>query len=196
VLSDELAVLGLVITDAHARELVRDRRQAVADQMRITARSAQNYINADQTRALARELAFSIADEQPGVDLTTAARTVGLPLLRQGRTVAALAEAGMIWLTADNRGTVDEILTFQSMVGIMTSDALKAGPQSLMDTVIEVPPALLTRIARTLEGTALHLRSGDHPDQRLPHAKAVALADAFDDDAAALRQLAHARPPV
>ena len=109
VLREELSGLGSTITEDRARTLIRERREPVAELMRVTARSAQRYIDDDATRSLAQGLAFTLADEQPGADLIAALRNSQLSTQQLARLTTALAEAAQSWLhsTAETPRVLD-----------------------------------------------------------------------------------------
>jgi hypothetical protein len=191
VLREELSGLGLTITDDHSRALIRERREQVAQLMRITARSAQRHIDDDATRSLAHELAFTLADEQPGADLTTAPRTSQLSLPQLARLTTGLAEAAQSWLHATTETPpLLDLLSCVSLLGIFTSDTVTADlrPRRERWPAVAVPPALLTRAARCLETSAQHVRDGGYPDHDAT--RDARLAKALDADATTLRRLA------
>lgn len=190
VLRAELSSLGLTMSEDDARAVIRERREHVARQMRITPRSAQHYIDDDATRTLAHELAFTLADEQPGADLMTAPRTSQLSLQQVARLTTALAEAVQSWLRSSSDTTqVLDMLSCLSLLGIFTSERVTVDLGTHQDgrPIVTVPPALLTRVARSLQASAQHVR--EHRSEGADAARTEALAKAFEQDAATLRQL-------
>jgi hypothetical protein len=93
VVVDELACFGLVASRAQVSEVIRQRVVTVASALGITEQSARRYLLEENLRELARGVAVTLADEQPGADLPEQPRTVPMSLQIFGRTVAALAEA-------------------------------------------------------------------------------------------------------
>jgi hypothetical protein len=185
ILVTELSNLGLTMTMERATQVIKQRREAVAVAMRISARAAQRYIGEEEAKGLAQELAFTIADEQPGVDALAAERTCAVPIGRLGRTISALAECSLIRLKAADDQAVDEFLSQLSMLGLITSEE-----NAHEADVVYLPPALVNRVARSLEATALFLLADDYTDSQMPQSKIRALAEVFEQDAAAFRSLA------
>jgi hypothetical protein len=179
----ELSDLGLTMTHRQAADLIRERREAVATAMRISPRAAQYYIDDDMTRGIARDLAFSIADEQPGLDVMTADRTAEVPINRVGRTVSALAECALIDMATPDPDAAEKRLHYLSTLGIMTTEATRTA----LDGVVRLPPALINRIARSLELTAELLATQGHPDSEISQPSVEAAAAALRRDAEALR---------
>src|SRR5260370_16428310 len=76
-----------------AGELITGQVRAVAALMRVTEATARSYLGDEIIKDMARRMLFEVAGERPGADLLEAPRTVPLPLVLGGITVAALAEA-------------------------------------------------------------------------------------------------------
>jgi len=180
---EELSQFGLVVSHEHAAGLIRDRVSAVASDIGVTEQTARRYLSEDIVRQVAREVAVTLADEQPGADVLEEPRTVSVTLPRIGRTLAALAEAAHVRvLNTDDIGAHGAMQVI-SMIGQVLSQATAALTGSVM-----LPQAGLARGARLLEATAEMVRDGAVvPD--VPSGDVRALARAFASDAAALRAL-------
>ncbi|MDI9940647.1 hypothetical protein QM806_35390 [Rhodococcus sp. IEGM 1351] len=183
ILGEELARIGLTVPTDRLEDLLADRVAAVAEQMRITERTARRYFDHHTLRTLARELALSIKDEAPGADLLTLPRTIAMPLPTLGATIAALVEVAA--LAGANTGP-DEPATAMALIstlGVLTRDH-----DGDLPTVF-VPEPLLMRAARLIENTADLVHQGcplppDVAEDVRPH-----LQKALRDDAARLRAL-------
>ena len=184
-LGEELARIGLTVPTDRLEDLLTDRVAAVAEQMRITERTARRYFDHDTLRTLARELALSIKDEAPGADLLTLPRTIAMPLPTLGATIAALIEVAAL-AGAGEGGDPHEptpAMALISTLGVLTRDHDGDLP------TVRVPEPLLMRAARLIENTADLVHQGcslppDVAEDVRPH-----LQKALRDDAARLRTL-------
>jgi hypothetical protein len=182
-LGGELARIGLTVPTDQLEDLITDRVAAVAEQMRITERTARRYFDHDTLRTLAHEIALSIKDEAPGADLLTLPRTIAMPLPTIGSTIAALVEAAAL---ADADTDPDKPATAVALIstlGVLTRDHDGDLP------TVWVPEPLLMRAARLIENTADLVHHGcslppDVAEDVRPH-----LQQALRDDAARLRAL-------
>jgi hypothetical protein len=194
VLLEALAEFGIDSSRVSARELIRERVEWVARNMRITPASARRYLTDEAVRELAQTMVVSIADEAPGADVLTSPRTSALPITTLGRVVAGLSEAVMLRLGERDdlehvRTTTTQLAQTLSAFGQLTADPVGTVPVTSgpLRPVVMVPPALLNRAARYLEAAALVIRiDGVRPDG-LDVREAAQLADAFDTDASSLR---------
>jgi len=157
---------------------------AVVTQVGVGERTARRYFSEANVRDLARELAVTLADEQPGADVLEGPRTIPMAPASVGRTIAALAEAAHIRVLNDDAVGTHGALQVISLLGqiISTSNAAPAGP-------VLLPQAALTRGARLLEATAAMVRSGITQVPDIPEDAITSMADAFTCDAATLRIL-------
>lgn len=143
---------GMTLTVAAAEVIVAERRQFVAAQAGMTERTAQSYFDKDALDELADSLVSSFANEAPGGDLFTLARTAYISVASFGRLIAGLAEAIQFFGShapiddADRQWRIREAAQLLAVAGIIQADHT-AGP-------ISTPPALLSRIARTLTTVA------------------------------------------
>ena len=96
VLLEELAESGMHLDRQRAGELITGQVRAVAALMGVTEASARRYLGDEAVKDMARRMLFEVAAERPGADLLEAPRTVPVPLVLVGITVAALAEAMQI----------------------------------------------------------------------------------------------------
>ena len=182
-LGAELARIGLTVPTDRLEDLLTDRVAAVAEQMRITERTARRYFDHDTLRTLARELALSIKDEAPGADLLTLPRTIAMPLPTLGATIAALVEAAALAGADKDPHEPAPAMSLISTLGVLTRDH-----DGDLPTVF-VPEPLLMRAARLIENTATLVHQGcplppDVAENVRPH-----LQKALRDDAARLRAL-------
>lgn len=96
VLLEELAESGMHLDRQRAGELITGQVRAVAALMGVTEASARRYLGDEAVKDIARRMLFEIVAERPDADLLEAPRTVPVPLVLVGITVAALAEAMQI----------------------------------------------------------------------------------------------------
>jgi hypothetical protein len=183
------------ISPTAAADLIQERLQWVASQMRIEPRSARRYLTDDALTTLAREMAFTFANETPGADVLEAPRTAAVPLSTIGRCVAGLAEAIHIRLREhddieDLRVSVGQLTQALSAVGQLTANHRAGAEGDSANARVMLPPGLLNRAARYLEACAQLIRE-DHilPEDVLPE-QADQLAATFAQDAADLRYCA------
>jgi hypothetical protein len=151
VLVARLAVHGLVIEPAIAREIISKRVLELSDTMDISATTAKKYISDDAIEEIAIAMADVMVFEVPGVDLMAAARSSSLPSLLVGQTVSALAEAILFFQQhPDIQASGDRIRELSehlSIFGVMIADSASAAS-------VMVPPEFLTRIAGRLDAAA------------------------------------------
>lgn len=183
------------VSPAAATELVHERLQWVAYQMRIEPRSARRYLTDDALTTLAREMVFTFADETPGADVLEAPRTAAVPLSTIGRCVAGLAETIQIRLRehdniSDLRVTVAQLTQALSAVGQLTADHGASAEFQSGNVVVMLPPGLLNRAARYLQACAQLIRDDHILPEDVPAEHAEQLAATFAQDAAALRYYA------
>lgn len=194
VLLAALSDYGMDASRASAAELIQERVEWVATNMRITRATARRYLADDALRDLARTMVVNLADEAPGADVLATPRTATLPIAILGRAIAGLSEA--IVLRLGERDDLDHVRTTTaqlaqalSALGQVAADyqSTKASVTGISGPVVMVPPALLNRAARYLEAAAALVRdAGIIPDEFEP-AHAGQFADTFDKDAATLR---------
>ncbi|UZG59896.1 hypothetical protein [Rhodococcus opacus] len=127
-LGEELARIGLTVPTDRLEALLTDRVAAVAEQMRITERTARRYFDHDTLRTLARELALSIKDEAPGADLLTLPRTIAMPLPTLGATIAALVEAAALTDTGPHEPA--PAMALICTLGVLTETTTVTSPTS------------------------------------------------------------------
>lgn len=182
-LGEELARIGLTVPTDRLEHLLTDRVAAVAEQMRITERTARQYFDHHALRTLARELALSIKDEAPGADLLTLPRTIAMPLPALGATIAALVEVAA--LTGTNRGP-DQPATAMALIstlGVLTRDHDGDLP------TVRVPEPLIVRAVRLIENTANLVHQGCTLPRGVAEDVRPHLQKALRDDVARLRAL-------
>ncbi|QHE73440.1 hypothetical protein [Rhodococcus sp. WAY2] len=121
-LDGELARLGLTVPTDQLEDLLTDRVAAVAQQMRITERTAHRYFDHDTLRTLAHEMALSIKKEAPGADLLTLPRTIAMPLPTLGATITALVEAAAHAVADKDPGEPATAMALISTLGVLTRD--------------------------------------------------------------------------
>lgn len=143
---------GMSLTVTAAEAYVAERHQAAAKQIGVTERTAQKFLDSDALDELADHLVATFADEAPGENLFDLARTAHISVASFGRLIAALGEAIQFFGSyapiddADRQSRISEVAQLLSLAGLIQADHT-AGP-------IAAPPALLSRIARTLNTVA------------------------------------------
>ena len=182
-LGGELARIGLTVPTDQLEDLLTDRVAAVAEQMHITERTARQYFDHDTLHALAREMALSIKEEAPGADLLTLPRTIAMPLITLGATIAALVEATALAGADKDPDQPAQAMALISTLGVLTRDHDGDHP------TVWVPEPLLMRAARLIENTADLVHHGcplppDVAEDVRPH-----LQKTLREDAARLRAL-------
>ena len=168
---EELAASGMHLDRQRAGELIAGQVRAVAALMRVTEATARTYLGDEIIKDMARRMLFEVAGERPGADLMEAPRTVPLPLVLVGITVAALAEAMQLRAANEPPDHLrDAITTYAQTLsgfGQITADA--ASQQGGNPAQILFPPALLRRAARYISGAAdLAANGGKLPDWSTP----------------------------
>jgi hypothetical protein len=109
---DELSGLGLVASRKHVAELIADRV--------VGERTARRYLSEALIRDLARELAVTLADEQPGTDVLEGPRTIPMAPASVGPTIAARAEALHVSVLNDDAVGTHGALQVISLLGQIT----------------------------------------------------------------------------
>ncbi|WP_257226517.1 hypothetical protein [Rhodococcus opacus] len=182
-LGGELARIGLIVPTDQLEDLLTDRVAAVAEQMRVTERTARRYFDHDTLRTLARELALCIKEEAPGADLLTLPCTAAMPLATLGSTIAALVEVAALGGADTGPDESATAMALISTLGVLARDHDGDLP------AVWVPEPLLMRAARLIENTADLVRQGcplppDVAEDVRPH-----LHKTLREDAGRLRAL-------
>ncbi|WP_137121112.1 hypothetical protein [Segeticoccus rhizosphaerae] len=187
-----LSDLGMSMSRPAAGELIDERVQFVAAQMRMTPGTARKYLTDDAISELAHSLAFEFVQETPGADLFSAPRDAKIPVRLAGRVSAGLAEAVRIRLAEredlpHTRDAVAQLAHAQAVLGLIIADQVAHDLEG--EPWIRVPKALLHRMARYLESAAGLVEDGvigyDTDPAETPH-----LPGALHRDADLLRTLA------
>lgn len=159
---------GMTLTVDAAETFLAERHYTVAKQLGITEHSARSHLDEGALDALADRLVATFATEEPGVDLFALPRSAGISVASFGRLIAGLAETLQFYESypalddADRRARTHETAQLLSLAGLIQSEHANGA--------ISAPPALFSRIARTLTTVA------DLPNN-------AALADALRRDA-------------
>jgi hypothetical protein len=90
--------LGMTMSRSAAGEMLDERVQYVAEQMRVTPATARAYLTPEALADMAREIVFGFVEETPGADLLGAPRTAAVPVRFVGRVFAGLGEVVRILL--------------------------------------------------------------------------------------------------
>jgi predicted AAA+ superfamily ATPase len=112
-----------------AGELIDERVEFVASQMRVSPTTARAYLTDDAISGLAQSMAFSLVEETPGADLFSAPRDAALPVRLAGRVSAGLAEVVRIRLAEredlqHTREAVTQLAHAQGVLGLIMSDQI------------------------------------------------------------------------
>jgi len=156
--------LGMTMSRAAAGDLLDERVEYVANQMRVTPATARTYLTEETLAGMAREIVFGFVEETPGADLMSAPRTSAVPVRFLGRVVAGLGEAQRILLVERDdlehtRDRVAQVAHTQSYLGLLLADQV-ATIDYYDEPLVQMPPALLLRVARTLETSADMVEAG------------------------------------
>ncbi|MDN5744401.1 MAG: hypothetical protein L0H31_04690 [Nocardioidaceae bacterium] len=194
VLLSALSDLGMSMSRAAAGELIDERVQFVAAQMRLTPATARRYLTDEAIGGLAQTLAFGLVEETPGADLLSASRDARIPVRLAGRVTAGLAEAVRIRLSEredlqHTREAVGQLAHAQGALGLILADQVALEVEG--EPWIRAPRALLHRVARYLESAAALAEAGVIGYGTDP-AETPSLPDALYRDAQQLRTLASA----
>lgn len=84
-----------------AAELIQERVEWVAAQMRFAPATARRYLTDEVVRDLARTVVVTVAEEAPGADVLASPRTAAMPGPVLGRCIAGLSEAIVLRLADD-----------------------------------------------------------------------------------------------
>ncbi len=143
---------GMTLTVEAAETVLAERHTTAAAQLGVTERTARPYLDDAALDALADRLVATFADEEPGSDLFALPRSAHISVASFGLLVAGLAEALLFFESspaiddADRHARRYETAQLLSLAGLIQSDH-SGGP-------IAAPPALFSRIARTLTTVA------------------------------------------
>jgi hypothetical protein len=144
VVSEELASFGLAATPPQVAVLVHQRVSAVAEGLGITEASARRYLTDETLRDLARQTAFTIAEERPGADPIDQPREVPMTLNALGRTVAALAEAAQVRILNSDTLGADGAMQVVSLLGqLLHDEATPSGRSCCLMRGWRAPPDCL-----------------------------------------------------
>lgn len=183
--------LGMSMSRPAAGELIDERVQFVAAQMRVTPATARRYLTDAAVNGLAQSLAFGFVEETPGADLFSAPRDARIPVRLAGRVSAGLAEAVRIRLAEredlqHTRETVAQLAHAQGVLGLIIADQVAHDLEG--EPWLRAPCALLHRVARYLESAAGLVEDGVIGYDTDP-AETPGLPDALRRDAQMLRTL-------
>jgi hypothetical protein len=184
--------LGVSMSRPAAGELIEERVQFVAAQMRVTPATARTYLTDEAISGLAQSMAFGFVEETPGADLFAAPRDATIPVRLAGRVSAGLAEAVRIRLAEREdlehvRESVAQLAHAQGVLGLVMADQIAQDVEG--EPWIRAPRALLHRLARYLEAAAGLVEDGTVGYDSDP-VETRGLPDAFRRDAELLRTLA------
>jgi hypothetical protein len=192
VLLAAVADLGMSMSRAAAGELIDERVQFVAAQMRVSEPTARRYLTDEAVRGLAQSIAFSLVEETPGADLFSVPRDARIPVRLVGRVSAGLAEAVRLRLVERDdlqhtRDAVAQLAHGIGVVNLIVADQIAEDIEG--EPWVRVPAALLHRLARYLEAAASLADDGLVGYSTDP-AEMPGLSRALRDDAEILRALA------
>ncbi len=182
---EELAASGMHLDRQRAGELITGQLCAVTTLLRVTEATARTYLDDEIIKDMARRMLFEVVGERPGADLMEAPRTVSLPLVLVGITVAALAEAMQVRAANEPPAHLRDVITTYAQTlsgfGQVTADA--APKQAGDPAEILFPPALLRRAARYISGAADLAASGGKLPDGIPETARNQLAATLRRDA-------------
>jgi len=184
--------LGVSMSRPAAGELIEERVQYVAAQMRVTPATARTYLTDETISGLAQSIAFGFVEEAPGADLFAAPRDARIPVRLAGRVSAGLAEAVRIRLVEREelehvRESAAQLAHAQAVLGLVMADQIAQDVEG--EPWIRAPRALLHRVARYLEAAAGLAEDGVVGYDSDP-GQTRGLPDAIRRDAELLRTLA------
>jgi hypothetical protein len=196
-LLEAVSQLGMTMSRAAAGDLLDERVQFVAQQMRVTPATARTYLTDDALAGMAREVVFGFVEETPGADLMGAPRTAAIPVRFAGTLFAGLGEVIRLLLVERDdlehtRDRVAQVAHAQSYLGLLIHDQL-ATTDFYDEPSVKMPPALLLRVARLLETAAQLAETGLVGHEGDP-AQAAGLLSALRRDVDLLRTLARQEP--
>lgn len=185
---------GMETSRVSAAELIQERVDWVAAQMRVTPATARRYLTDETVRDLARSVVVTVADEAPGADVLASPRTAAVPVPVLGRCIAGLSEAIMLRLAERDdldhvRTTTAQLAQALSALGQVMADqhSTSGTGAGIAEPVVLAPPALLNRAARYLQAAATIVRDDGVLPDRFDATHAAQLADTFETDALAMR---------
>lgn len=192
-LLEAVSGLGMTMSRSAAGDLLDERVQFVANQMRVTPATARTYLTDEALAGMAREIVFGFVAETPGADLMSAPRTSAVPVRFLGRVVAGLGEVQRILMVERDdlehtRDRVAQIAHTQSHLGLLLTDEV-ATIDFYDEPSIQMPPALLLRAARSLETAADLVEAGLVGYEADPQ-ESAGLPSAFRRDVDLLRTMA------
>lgn len=145
-------VRGMTLTVDAAETFLAERHYTVAEQLGIAEQSARPLLDGRALDALADRLVATFATEEPGADLFTLERSACISVASFGRLIAGLAETLLFYESypaiddADRGARIHETAQLLSLTGLIQSEHASGA--------IAAPPALFSRIARTLTTVA------------------------------------------
>lgn len=163
-LLEAVSELGMTMSRAAAGEMLDERVTYVAEHMRVTEAAARRYLTDGALAGMAQEIVFGFVDETPGADLMGAPRTAAVPVRFAGTVFAGLGEVIRILLVERDdlehtRDRVAQVAHAQSYLGLLINDQV-ATTDFYDEPSVQMPPALLLRVARILETAAQLAETG------------------------------------
>lgn len=143
---------GMTLTVEAAETFLAERHTTAAAHLGVTDRTARPYLDDAALDALADRLVSTFAAEQPGRDLFSLPRSAHISVASFGLLVAGLAETLLFFESypaiddTDRRARIHETAQLVSLSGLVQAE-YTGGP-------IAAPPAMFSRIARTLTTVA------------------------------------------
>lgn len=182
----------MTMSRAAAGDLLDERVEYVANQMRVTPATARKYLTEEALGGMAREIVFGFVEETPGADLMSAPRTSAVPVRFLGRVVAGLGEVQRILMVERDdlehtRDRVAQIAHSQSHLGLLLTDQV-ATIDFYDEPSVQMPPALLLRVA--LLETAADLVEAGLVGYEADPQESAGLPTAFRRDVDLLRTMA------
>lgn len=188
VLLAALKEFGLTVSREQAVTQVREHLAFVAGQLRVTEKTARNYITDEVVRAQAAAVARSLAEEAPGADPGQLDPTHTVPITLVGKTIAGLAIVATLIHHPEQPGNdIADRLNAEQVADLLVMWGASISRAGAPVAEVRVHSALIHRTIRELRNGVHRIDSGARPrDDGDPAELRTALDGNADDLAAEL----------